>query len=717
MILSTVLTVLALVLAVVSIALTPRDTEIAPADGGEYSAICALDGDRWVYTTKTGAFLMREDETTEAAADVVGTAKESFGIDAGEVNFVYCRTGGDSIYVATTTSSGGYLFRLNYSLEIQDYAQYNGVIKRALESDDGKDLYVVYGVNASVEISRYTAENLSSGAVKTGYIFSMINSGDEYRLKNYSSFRVLSMLLDNDTLYVVHPNGIIATSTDFAMNSEDPFDYGELRVNKDEFDLSQYCVYISSGTIRGCAYVKADERFYTTGDDNLLHYIDLSSLTHTRPNTVLKDLTVENVVLPAIPQADYASLLFDESANSAFVIYQSSNLISKFDFTEKELVYTIKADFGVSNVIQNASGSRAYYFFFNANRATSTLLKRCEVTKNLLAPTLQIVLLISAIVGVICAVWATLSWLCVFKAGFTERLKKLGRDIAKNKWIYVSLLVPVALLIAFCYYETIASVITSFFDYTIDNPTRNWNNFKNYIDIFTDAEKVKSFLNMLFFLFFDLVTSIVPPIVFAFFLITMISKKYSGFTRTMLFIPGVIPSIAGLLIWSTGIFGQYGVVSTIVRWLGGEPINLLASSGTARWALVFMGFPYVGGYLIFYGAMMNIPGSYHEAAELEGTGIMQRLFMIDIPLIAPQIKYIFVTMFIHSVQNFARTYTTVGDNLSINVGVITPVHYMYRNVVSGDYGIASAYATLIFIFLFFATFMTFKKKKEELGVR
>ena len=152
MILSTVLTVLALVLAVVSIALTPRDTEIAPADGGEYTAICALDGDRWVYTPKRGAFLMREDETTEAATDVVAVAKDNLGIDAGEVSFVYARVGGDSIYLATTTSSGGYLFRLNYALEIQDVAQYNGMIKRAVESDDGKDLYVVYGVNASIVI-------------------------------------------------------------------------------------------------------------------------------------------------------------------------------------------------------------------------------------------------------------------------------------------------------------------------------------------------------------------------------------------------------------------------------------------------------------------------------------------------------------------------------------------------------------------------------------
>lgn len=75
-----------------------------------------------------------------------------------------------------------------------------------------------------------------------------------------------------------------------------------------------------------------------------------------------------------------------------------------------------------------------------------------------------------------------------------------------------------------------------------------------------------------------------------------------------------------------------------------------------------MGFPFVGSYLIFYGGMMNIPDSYYEAAELEGCGPWKRLFTIDIPLIRPQIKYVFITIFIASVQNFGRTYmVTSGD--------------------------------------------------------
>ena len=108
--------------------------------------------------------------------------------------------------------------------------------------------------------------------------------------------------------------------------------------------------------------------------------------------------------------------------------------------------------------------------------------------------------------------------------------------------------------------------------------------------------------------------------------------------------------------------------------------------------------------------MMNISSSYYEAAELEGIGIWKRFFYIDIPLIVPQIKYVFITAFIHSLQNFARTYMITGGQF----GTYTPIHIMYQNMVGGNYGLASAYATVIFVLLFFATFLNLRKQKKSL---
>jgi len=267
----------------------------------------------------------------------------------------------------------------------------------------------------------------------------------------------------------------------------------------------------------------------------------------------------------------------------------------------------------------------------------------------------------------------------------------------------------VALLIMFCYYEAIGAISMSFFDYTREKPAWIWNNFGNYLRIFNQPNFWLSVRNMLFFLVTDLFFCIVPPLIFAFLLVLIRNKKLSGWIRSLMFIPGIIPSIATMLIWRIGIYGDDGVLNQLIGFFGGEKISFLYNTDYAMGSLIFMGFPFVGGYLIFYGGMMNIPEEYHEAGRLEGLGVIKRLLMIDIPLIMPQIKYIFIMTFIESVQNYARTFI-LGSS-----GTVTVVESMYRIMMGtqADYGMASAYATIIFAFLFVAVATNFKMQTKE----
>ena len=278
--------------------------------------------------------------------------------------------------------------------------------------------------------------------------------------------------------------------------------------------------------------------------------------------------------------------------------------------------------------------------------------------------------------------------------------------------MYVALVPFVVLLIMSCYYEAIGSIAMSFLDYTAEKPAMKWNHFANYLIIFNQPDFWLSVKNTLFFLASDIILCIVPPLIFAFMLSIIRLKKLSGVMRTLMFIPGIIPGIASMLIWRIGIYGDYGVLNTVIGFFGGKPVQFLANSNISRWSLIFMGFPFVGGYLIFYGGIMNIPKEYYEACDIEGLHICKRFFKIDIPLIMPQIKYIFIMTIISSVQNYSRTYMLKSS------GTVTLVENMYitMNSASADYGIASAYATLLFLFLFLAVLANFRlQKKNALG--
>ena len=272
----------------------------------------------------------------------------------------------------------------------------------------------------------------------------------------------------------------------------------------------------------------------------------------------------------------------------------------------------------------------------------------------------------------------------------------------------------VFILCLFCYYPGIAAIFTSFFDYKAGiSDIKTWNNFANYVEIFGNVQSLSHFGNMILFLLADVVLAIIPPLIFAFFLTLMRHKKLSGVLRTLLFIPGIIPGIAGLLIWRTGIYGDYGLINSIIKASGGQPLYFFKGDSylDMMW-LILMGFPFVGSYLIFYGAMMNIPSSYYEAAEMDGITVWKRFFKIDLPLCLPQIKYILIMTIIASIQNFSRIYVAMGGARSV---ISTPIveMYMLMNSSERNYGLASAYATILFVILFGLTYLSMRNRIKE----
>ncbi len=347
-------------------------------------------------------------------------------------------------------------------------------------------------------------------------------------------------------------------------------------------------------------------------------------------------------------------------------------------------------------------------------QAGYSYLSSFVVTDEINSKVIEILFIIFIIILVVSFIVMVISWLCFIFKPVMMKIIEILKGLKKHWLIYVVMFPSIFILCLFCYYPGIAAIFTSFYDYKagISN-IKTWNNFANYIEIFGNTQSLAHFGNMILFLVADVVLAIIPPLIFAFFLTLMRHKKLSGIIRTLLFIPGIIPGIAGLLIWRTGIYGDYGLVNSIIKASGGTPILFFQQSDYMNmiW-LIAMGFPFVGSYLIFYGAMMNIPSSYYEAAEIDGISVFKRFIKIDIPLCAPQIKYVLIMTIIASIQNFSRVYIAMGGMPGV---VSTPIveMYMLMNASERNYGLASAYATILFVILFFMTYLSMRNKMKE----
>ncbi len=98
---------------------------------------------------------------------------------------------------------------------------------------------------------------------------------------------------------------------------------------------------------------------------------------------------------------------------------------------------------------------------------------------------------------------------------------------------------------------------------------------------------------------------------------------------------------------------------------------------------------------------------------MDGCSWGRRIVTIDIPLILPQIKYIFITSFIASVQNYATLYILYGAESGALIK--TPALLIYGEIMNGNYGVASVMGLLLFVFLGVVMALNFRSQKEQIS--
>ncbi len=104
----------------------------------------------------------------------------------------------------------------------------------------------------------------------------------------------------------------------------------------------------------------------------------------------------------------------------------------------------------------------------------------------------------------------------------------------------------------------------------------------------------------------------------------------------LLIIPMIIPEIVVFLVWGFVFNTQTGILNTLLATIGLESWQQawLSQSGTALWAVIFIGFPFVASvpFLIFTSSLQGMPREVLEAALLDGSTTFRRVLHIDLPL-------------------------------------------------------------------------------------
>ena len=102
--------------------------------------------------------------------------------------------------------------------------------------------------------------------------------------------------------------------------------------------------------------------------------------------------------------------------------------------------------------------------------------------------------------------------------------------------------------------------------------------------------------------------------------------------------------------------------------------------------------------LILLGGLQSVNKQYYDAAKIDGTSRARTFFRITVPLLSPMIAYVVITGFIGGFKEYSSVVGIFGENMGPagNGSLMTIVGYIYKQMSSNSYGVASAASLILF---------------------
>ncbi len=218
---------------------------------------------------------------------------------------------------------------------------------------------------------------------------------------------------------------------------------------------------------------------------------------------------------------------------------------------------------------------------------------------------------------------------------FVVRLKQVRR----YWYCYLMISGTLGLITVFSYGPAVSALYHSFTRWDGFRPAQ-WIGLKNYRDIFASDVIVRiAFRNMVLFAAWEVVRSLVFPLLAAVLIYRLRSEKLAYVFRLLFVLPIVVPVLVTVLVWRQLFDPNIGLLNEIIGLFGAKPLTWLNNAKTALPSLMVVGLPWIHGIdmLIYLAGLLAIPGEIIEAAIVDGAGRWRRFFSMELPLIVPQI--------------------------------------------------------------------------------
>lgn len=295
------------------------------------------------------------------------------------------------------------------------------------------------------------------------------------------------------------------------------------------------------------------------------------------------------------------------------------------------------------------------------------------------------------------------------------------QQLKKNYFLYL-LLAPALILTLIFKYIPMYGAIIAFKDFS---PIRGimgseWVGLKHFEKFLASPNFDVIFMNTLKLSFFGLLFSFPVPILLALMLNQVRKAGVKKNIQLFLYAPNFISVV--VVVGMLFIFlSPTGPINQFATWITGHPIMFMSEPEYFRWIYILSDIWTGAGWasIIYVAALANVDPELHNAANLDGANLIQRIRHIDLPTIRPIMAIVFILAAggIMSI-GFEKAYLMqTSMNLPSSEIIAT---YVYKvGLQSGDYAYSAAvglFNSVINVILLITVNLIVKKLNEGEGL-
>lgn len=279
------------------------------------------------------------------------------------------------------------------------------------------------------------------------------------------------------------------------------------------------------------------------------------------------------------------------------------------------------------------------------------------------------------------------------KAGTTSRLRRLRRNIWRDRYLFLLISPVVAYYIVFHYVPMYGAII-AFKDFSpgegiIGSPWVGLENFRTFFESFYFVRVVK---NTFLLSLYSLLWGFPVPIIFALLLNELRHQLFKRSVQTISYLPHFISVVV-----VTGMIVKFvspndGVFNKGLGTIGVGPIDFLSQPEWFRTIFVaseiWQGFGW--GAIIYLAALAGIDPSLYEASDVDGATRWQKAWFVTLPSLVP----VMVILLILNLGNLMvvgfEKVLLLYNPATYETSDVIQTYIYRRGIISSDFSLAAA---------------------------